>query len=67
MSKQKTQAQKVLDYISRHGSITAFEAFSQLHITCLAERIRDLRSRDIAIGSEAVRSGGSVFSRYFLM
>lgn len=39
-----TQNEKVLDYIKRHGSITAWDAMRDLKIMRLASRINDLRS-----------------------
>lgn len=47
-----TQAQRVLAYIEEHGSITQFEAFSELGIMRLASRISDLRRMGFPIISE---------------
>lgn len=44
MSK-KTQCDYILDYILEFGSITTFEAFSELGCTRLASRICDLKKR----------------------
>ena len=38
-----TQAELVLDYIRKHGSITPMEAFSYLGVTKLATVVSDLR------------------------
>ena len=38
-----TQCERIIDYIDTHGSITPFEAFSELGITKLATRISELR------------------------
>ena len=37
-----TQADRILDYIDRFGSISPFEAFSDLGITKLATRISEM-------------------------
>lgn len=45
----KTQAEKVYDYINKHGSITQYEAFFELGIMRLASRISDLKKADFQI------------------
>lgn len=47
-----TQAQRVLAYIEEHGSITQFDAFTELGIMRLASRISDLRRIGVPIISE---------------
>ena len=42
-NKKPTQAQRVLDYITEHGSITQLEAASILGVWRLASRIADLK------------------------
>ena len=49
-----TQAQRVLDYIDRFGSITQFEAFIDLGVMRLASRISDLKKQGYPIRSEVV-------------
>ena len=46
-----TQAQRILEYIKEHGSITQFEAFTELGIMRLASRISDLRRIGVQINS----------------
>lgn len=41
----KNQEQRVLDYLREKGSITAVQAFTDLHITQLGTRIFNLRAR----------------------
>lgn len=41
----KTQAEKVHDYIDKHGSITSLEAYTELGITQLGARIWELENR----------------------
>lgn len=38
-----TQGERILNYIATHGSITPFEAFTELGITKLATRVSELR------------------------
>ena len=38
-----TQGQRIIEYISIHGSITTFEAFMNLGIACLPKRISELK------------------------
>ena len=45
------QADRVLDYIREHGSITQMDASNDLGVFCLPERIRDLRKAGIAVKS----------------
>lgn len=41
----KTQVEKVVDYIDKHGSITSLEAYVELGITQLGARIWELENR----------------------
>lgn len=45
----KTQKQRVYEYMKRHGSITTMQAFRDLNITRLSARIYDLRHDGIPI------------------
>lgn len=49
-----TQAQRVLDYMNEHGSITQIEALNCLAVMRLASRISDLRRQGHNIKSETV-------------
>ena len=42
---RKTQCDYILDYIMEFGSITTFEAFTEIGCTRLASRICDLKKR----------------------
>ena len=52
MAKQKTQWKDVLEHLQKHGSITSMEAWSQYHITRLADVIFKLRKRGYCITTE---------------
>ena len=49
-----TQAQRVLEYIEKFGSITQYEALADLGVMRLASRISDLKKNGYPINSEAV-------------
>lgn len=55
-----TQAARILDYIEKHGSITQFEAISELGVLRLASRISELRMKGYPIESKFI----SVRNRY---
>lgn len=66
-----TQAQKVVDYMNEHGSITTLQAFLDLGVTRLASRIHDISGMGIGIERETVRvetrDGGTAYvTRYRL-
>ena len=49
-----TQNNRIIDYLRKRGSITQFEALSELGIMRLASRISDLRRLGYSIESEMV-------------
>lgn len=49
-----TQAQRILDYIERFGSITQYEAMQDLGVMRLASRISELRKKGHKITGEMV-------------
>lgn len=49
-----TQCERIIDYMERFGSITTFEAFSELGITRLASRIHDLTEDGYQIEREMI-------------
>jgi len=62
-----SQKMQVLNHIKRHGSITPMQAFSRYQITCLAERIRDLKDSGHRICAEMVKRNGKRFAKYRLV
>lgn len=68
---KKTQAERVLEYIKRFGSITTLEAFRDLGVTRLSARIFELRARGFDIDSTNVtnknRYGENcTYAKYYL-
>ena len=49
-----TQAQRVLDYMDKHGGITQIEGLRDIGVMRLASRISELRKNGHAITSEMV-------------
>ena len=62
-----SQKLQVLNHIKRYGSITPIQAFSKYQITCLAERIRDLKDSGHQIAAEYITRKGKRFARYKLV
>lgn len=68
---KKTQAERVLEYIKKFGSITTLEAFRDLGVTRLSARIFELRARGFDIDSTNVTSKNRygetcTYAKYFL-
>lgn len=49
-----TQAERIVDYMERFGSITQLEAIQDLGVMRLASRISDLKKLGVPIKSETV-------------
>lgn len=68
---KKTQAERVLEYIKRFGSITTLEAFRDLGVTRLSARIFELRARGFDIDSTNITNKNRygekcTYSKYYL-
>ena len=68
---KRTQADRVLEYIQKFGSITTLEAFRDLGVTRLSARIYELRARNINIDSTSVTSKNRygencTYAKYYL-
>lgn len=65
------QFEKIIDYCSKHGSITIREAFENLHINSPSKRISELRQLGVdvrRITEESINSHGEKkrYKRYFI-
>lgn len=49
-----TQTERILAYIEEHGSITQFEALTELGVLRLASRVNDLRRQGYSIHSKRI-------------
>ena len=68
---KKTQAERVLEYIKKFGSITTLEAFRDLGVTRLSARIFELRARGFDIDSTNITNKNRygekcTYSKYYL-
>lgn len=65
-----TQAERIIDFMEEHGSITPMEAFNKLKITKLSTRISEMRASGMEIDGEMVtkktKYGTTRFMRYTL-
>lgn len=64
-----TQCERIIDYMTQFGSISSFEAFTDLGIVRLASRIHDLKGQGYNIVSEMKTSknkfGETVFFKVY--
>ncbi len=56
MDTKKTMKDRVLEYLKKYGTITSWEAYSNLGCTHLSEYIRQLRADEYFIVSVPTRS-----------
>jgi hypothetical protein len=65
-----TQAERIIEFMEEHGSITPMEAFNKLKITKLSTRISEMRASGMEIDGEKVtkknKYGKTRFMRYTL-
>lgn len=64
---KKSQKKRVLEWLNNYGSITTWEAFSELHIMCLPKRIEELRKEGYLIKTDYVYLKDNKFGIYRLM
>lgn len=62
----KTQIEKVRAHLMTGSTITTWDAYRLYKITCLAQRIHDLRSAGVIIQSEIVIHNDKRFLVYWL-
>ncbi len=62
----KTQIETVRAHLMTGATITTWDAYRLYQITCLAQRIHDLRSAGLVIQSEIVTHNDKRFSVYWL-
>lgn len=72
MGQKITQREMILEYIADFGSITSFQAYSDLGITQLATRISELKERGYEFKTESQKTknryGKPVhFVKYYLI
>ncbi len=62
----KTQIDTVRAHLMTGATITTWDAYRLYQITCLAQRVHDLRSAGLIIQSEIVTHNDKRFSVYWL-
>ena len=62
----ETYAQIILAHLMTGQTISTWYAIQHYHITCLAQRVSDLRADGIPIQGEMVSENGKRFKRYWL-
>jgi len=62
----KTHISTVRAHLMTGATITTWDAYRLYQITCLAQRIHDLRNSGLVIQSEIVRHNDKRFSLYWL-
>ena len=69
MKTVNSQTNMILNYLKEGNSITTLEATNLFQITCLAERIRDLREKGYVINSLMIKDdkSGKRYARYSLV
>jgi hypothetical protein len=61
------QAERILDYMRKHGYITQYDGFSDLGITCTSQRITDLKRQGYDIVTRfGTSSRGGKYAIYSL-
>lgn len=62
----KTQIEIVRTHLMTGATITTWDAYRLYQITCLAQRIHDLRGEGLLIQSEMVKHNNKWFAVYWL-
>ena len=62
----KTQVDTVRAHLMTGATITTWDAYRLYQITCLAQRVHDLRTAGLVIQSEMVTHNGKRFAVYWL-
>lgn len=66
MQQQTTQTQIIKAHLLAGKTISTWEAYELYNITCLAQRIHDLRNAGLPIEDELVAINGKRFKVYWL-
>ena len=64
---KESQKKKVLQWLDHYGTITNWEAVTQLHIMCLPKRIEELRKEGYHIITNYVYMNGTRYGLYELL
>ncbi len=61
-----TQIETIEHHLKYYGSITTLESALDYGITCLSERVRDLREKGVKVKTTMEKKNGKHFARYSL-
>lgn len=63
---KQSYKQIILNHMLAGQSISTMQAYDEYDITCLAQRISELRASGIVIDDEMVKHNGKRFKRYWI-
>ena len=64
---KESQKKKVIHWLDQHGSITTYEAVTELHIMSLPKRIQELKKDGYPISMHWIYLNGCKYGMYELM
>lgn len=63
---KQTYGQIIMAHLMAGKTITNMQAYDEYSITCLAQRISELRASGVSINDEMVKQNGKRFKRYWI-
>lgn len=63
---KQTYSQIIMAHLMAGKTITNMQAYDEYSITCLAQRISELRASGVSINDEMVKQNGKHFKRYWI-
>ena len=63
---KQTYSQIIVNHMLTGQSISTYQAYDLYNITCLSQRISDLRSEGVAIQSRMTKQNGKRFMLYWI-
>ena len=63
---KQTYSQIIMAHLMAGKTITNMQAYDEYAITCLAQRISELRASGVSIDDEIVTQNGKRFKRYWI-
>lgn len=63
----KSQCDRILSYMKQYGSISQYQGFNHLGITCTSQRVTDLRKRGYNVLTRYItKPSGARYARWSL-
>ena len=63
---KQTYSQIIVNHMLAGQTISTYQAYDLYNITCLAQRVSDLRAAGVSIHSRTVKQNGKHFSVYWM-